>query len=116
MRGLLPHGLAGVCALLLGPMQFSDPLRQRLTKFHGIVGSGPCSYRNDCLVLSSIFPSRSRHRASDTGIAPLASKHRHDEGSFRLGLAATSHAESKKEGRKVEAADAGPAMVIHLRN
>ena len=26
---LLPHGLAGACALVLGPMQFSDRLRQR---------------------------------------------------------------------------------------
>lgn len=35
---LLPHGLAGACALLLGPMQFSDRLRQRFTKLHRIVG------------------------------------------------------------------------------
>ncbi len=35
---LLPHGLAGACALLLGPMQFSDRLRQRFTKFHRVVG------------------------------------------------------------------------------
>jgi uncharacterized membrane protein len=35
---LLPHGLAGACALLLGPMQFSDRLRQRYTKLHRIVG------------------------------------------------------------------------------
>jgi hypothetical protein len=31
---LLPHGIAGACALLLGPMQFSDRLRQRFTKMH----------------------------------------------------------------------------------
>src|ERR1700751_276103 len=37
---LLPHGLAGACALLLGPMQFSDRLRQRFTKIHRIVGRG----------------------------------------------------------------------------
>jgi uncharacterized membrane protein len=35
---LLPHGLAGACALLLGPMQFSDRLRQRYTKLHRVVG------------------------------------------------------------------------------
>ncbi|HEY7615701.1 MAG TPA: DUF2306 domain-containing protein [Terriglobales bacterium] len=35
---LLPHGLAGACALLLGPMQFSDRLRRRFTKLHRVVG------------------------------------------------------------------------------
>ncbi|PYV85589.1 MAG: hypothetical protein DMG93_00860 [Acidobacteria bacterium] len=35
---LLPHGLAGASALLLGPLQFSDRLRQRFTKFHRVVG------------------------------------------------------------------------------
>jgi uncharacterized membrane protein len=35
---LLPHGLAGACALLLGPLQFSDRLRQRYTKLHRVVG------------------------------------------------------------------------------
>src|SRR5258708_4398376 len=35
---LLPHGLMGACALLLGPMQFSDRLRQRFTKFHRVLG------------------------------------------------------------------------------
>lgn len=35
---LLPHGIAGACALLLGPMQFSDRLRKRFTKLHRIVG------------------------------------------------------------------------------
>lgn len=35
---LLPHALAGACALLLGPMQFSDRLRQRFTKFHRVAG------------------------------------------------------------------------------
>jgi uncharacterized membrane protein len=35
---LLPHGVAGACALLLAPMQFSDWLRQRFTKMHRIVG------------------------------------------------------------------------------
>jgi uncharacterized membrane protein len=35
---LLPHGIAGACALLLGPMQFSERLRRRFTKLHRIVG------------------------------------------------------------------------------
>ena len=35
---LLPHGFAAACALLLGPMQFSDRLRRRYTKLHRVVG------------------------------------------------------------------------------
>lgn len=35
---LLPHGVAAACALLLGPMQFSDRLRRRYTKLHRVVG------------------------------------------------------------------------------
>jgi len=35
---LLPHGLMGACALLLGPLQFSDRLRQRFTKLHRVIG------------------------------------------------------------------------------
>jgi len=35
---LLPHGVAGACSLLLGPMQFSDRLRRRSAKLHRIVG------------------------------------------------------------------------------
>ena len=35
---LLPHGLAGACAIFLGPLQFSDRLRQRFTKLHRVVG------------------------------------------------------------------------------
>jgi uncharacterized membrane protein len=35
---LLPHGLAGACAILLGPMQFSDRLRQRFAKVHRVIG------------------------------------------------------------------------------
>ena len=35
---LLPHGIAGACALLLGPMQFSDRLRLRYAKLHRVVG------------------------------------------------------------------------------
>jgi uncharacterized membrane protein len=35
---LLPHALAAACALLLGPMQFSDRLRQRFTRLHRVAG------------------------------------------------------------------------------
>jgi len=35
---LLPHGIAGACALLLAPMQFSDRLRRRFAKLHRVVG------------------------------------------------------------------------------
>ena len=35
---LLPHGLAGACAFLLGPMQFSDRLRHRYAKLHRVIG------------------------------------------------------------------------------
>ena len=35
---LLPHGIAGACALLLGPMQFSDRLRHRFRQLHRVVG------------------------------------------------------------------------------
>jgi uncharacterized membrane protein len=35
---LLPHGLAAACALLLGPMQFSDRLRARYAMFHRVIG------------------------------------------------------------------------------
>ena len=35
---LLPHGIAGACALILGPMQFSDRLRGRYPLLHRTVG------------------------------------------------------------------------------
>jgi uncharacterized membrane protein len=35
---LLPHGIAGACALLLAPMQFSDRLRNRFTQLHRVAG------------------------------------------------------------------------------
>jgi uncharacterized membrane protein len=35
---LVPHGIAGACALILGPMQFSERLRQRYIGLHRIVG------------------------------------------------------------------------------
>jgi hypothetical protein len=36
---LLPHGLAGACALLLVPMQFAENLRRRHTTLHRTVGT-----------------------------------------------------------------------------
>jgi hypothetical protein len=36
---LLPHGLAGACALLLVPMQFAEGLRRRHTTLHRTVGT-----------------------------------------------------------------------------
>jgi len=35
---LLPHGIAGACALLLAPMQFSDRLRHRFRPLHRAAG------------------------------------------------------------------------------
>jgi len=35
---LLPHGVAGACALLLAPLQFSDRLRRRYAAVHRVVG------------------------------------------------------------------------------
>lgn len=35
---LLPHGLTAACALILGPLQFSDRLRLRHAKLHRVVG------------------------------------------------------------------------------
>ncbi|HEX4643471.1 MAG TPA: DUF2306 domain-containing protein [Candidatus Acidoferrales bacterium] len=35
---LLPHGLAGACAILLGATQFSERLRRRHLQFHRIAG------------------------------------------------------------------------------
>ena len=35
---LLPHGLAGACALFLAPLQFSDRMRKRFTKLHRVMG------------------------------------------------------------------------------
>jgi len=35
---LLAHGLAGACALILGPMQFSERLRRKYTQLHHVVG------------------------------------------------------------------------------
>lgn len=35
---LLPHGIAGACALILAPMQFWDRLRRRYKKLHRVAG------------------------------------------------------------------------------
>jgi hypothetical protein len=35
---LLPHGVFGAIVLLFAPLQFSDRLRQRFTKFHRVMG------------------------------------------------------------------------------
>jgi uncharacterized membrane protein len=35
---LLPHGLAGACAIFLGPLQFSDRLRARYATLHRVIG------------------------------------------------------------------------------
>ena len=35
---LLPHGVAGALALFLGPLQFSDRLRNRFRKWHRVAG------------------------------------------------------------------------------
>ena len=35
---LLPHALAGTCAVIVAPMQFSDRLRKRYTKLHRVMG------------------------------------------------------------------------------
>jgi uncharacterized membrane protein len=48
---LLPHGLAGACALLLAPMQFSDRLRARFTKLHRVIGR---IYVTSALVLAPL--------------------------------------------------------------
>ena len=37
-KWLLPHGIAGAYALFLGPMQFSDRLRQRHLQLHRVLG------------------------------------------------------------------------------
>jgi uncharacterized membrane protein len=36
---LLPHGIAGTCALILGPLQFWDRLRLRFTTLHRVTGA-----------------------------------------------------------------------------
>jgi len=53
---LLPHGIAGACALLLGPMQFSDRLRARFKQLHRVVGRiyvAVCSSQRHLACISS---------------------------------------------------------------
>jgi uncharacterized membrane protein len=44
---LLPHGLAAGCALILGPLQFSERLRRRFAKLHRVMGR---FYVGGCLI------------------------------------------------------------------
>jgi hypothetical protein len=48
---LLPHGLAGACALLLAPMQFAESLRRRHTRLHRTIGT---IYVICCFVLAPL--------------------------------------------------------------
>ena len=48
---LLPHGIAGACALFLAPLQFWESLRQRYTVVHRTIGT---VYVIGCLVLAPI--------------------------------------------------------------
>jgi uncharacterized membrane protein len=48
---LLPHAVAGTCALVLAPLQFSDRLRQRFALLHRVVGR---IYVADVLVLAPV--------------------------------------------------------------
>ena len=48
---LLPHGLAGACALLLAPMQFMEGLRRRHTTLHRTTGT---IYVLGCLILAPL--------------------------------------------------------------
>jgi hypothetical protein len=48
---LLPHGLAGACALLLVPMQFAEGFRRRHTAVHRTIGT---LYVVGCFILAPI--------------------------------------------------------------
>ena len=48
---LLPHGIAGACALLLAPLQFAEGLRRRYTIVHRTTGT---IYVIGCLVLAPL--------------------------------------------------------------
>lgn len=48
---LLPHGIAGACVLLLGPMQFSNRLRAKYLRLHRTTGA---IYVTAALVLAPI--------------------------------------------------------------
>ena len=53
---LLPHGLAGACALFLGPMQFSDRLRQRYLRLHKTIGWIYVAGAHDCRAAGGLHP------------------------------------------------------------
>jgi hypothetical protein len=65
---LLPHGLAGACALLLAPMQFSDRLRGRFTKLHRVIGR---IYVTSALVLAPLGAYIQTVAASAAGPQPV---------------------------------------------
>jgi hypothetical protein len=48
---LLPHGLAGACALFLAPLQFAEGLRRRYTVVHRTIGT---VYVIGCLILAPV--------------------------------------------------------------
>jgi Predicted membrane protein (DUF2306) len=48
---LLPHGIAGACALVLAPMQFAEGLRRRHVTLHRTIGT---SYVIACFILAPI--------------------------------------------------------------
>ena len=48
---LLPHGLAGACALVLAPMQFVEGLRRRHTTLHRTIGT---IYVVSCFILAPL--------------------------------------------------------------
>ena len=48
---LLPHGIAGTCALILAPMQFSERLRSRFTTLHRVTGG---IYVTSALILAPL--------------------------------------------------------------
>jgi hypothetical protein len=56
---LVPHAVAGTCALLLAPLQFSERLRKRYTTTHHIVGR---VYVVGALVLAPLGASASTRR------------------------------------------------------
>ncbi len=48
---LLPHGIAGACALILAPMQFSERLRSRFKTLHRVTGG---IYVTSALILAPL--------------------------------------------------------------
>ncbi len=48
---LLPHGIAGACAMILAPMQFAESFRRRHTKVHRTIGT---IYVMGCFILAPL--------------------------------------------------------------